>query len=583
MTGTSTVKKYEGGARGLSLVIPAYNEADVIYETVMESARALEGLGLDYEIVVVDDGSIDGSAREIERAAREIGSLVVVVLPENEGKGNAMKRGFQASTRELVCFLDADLDLHPSQVGNLLEVLEATGADVVIGSKRHPESLLEYPRQRRVYSSVYYFFIRALFRLPIHDTQTGIKLFRREVLAHTFPRLIIKCFALDLELLVVAHSLGYKVAEAPVEIKFHRPMGRITWPDIRGIVIDTMGIFYRMHVLGYYGSPLKPAIDREPKVSIVVPSRGLDPMTAECLRRCQELNYTNFDIKFIPDGHEDVDLAPAGSRVIVSGPVGPAHKRNLGVEDSDAEIIAFIDADAWPDYDWLRSAVPYFEEEDVAAVGGAAVTPASDSRRQMASGVVYGSMLVSGSTTYRYKFHAFRQVDDLPTCNLLVRKADFDAVGGFDLEFWPGEDTVLCLKLVRDLGKRILYAPNCFVNHHRRALMRPHLRQVYSYSVHRGFFSRKFPENSRRLQYFVPSLLILWLVAGLVAGLLYTPLLYTYLSILGLYLLLVLVSSLKSLDLLTNLLIFPGIIATHVTYGIGFMRGLLSRKMKEQS
>ncbi|MFH1150664.1 MAG: glycosyltransferase [Actinomycetota bacterium] len=571
-----------GGAKALSLVIPAYNEADVIYRTITESAGALDDLGVDYEIVVVDDGSTDGSAGEIERAASELDSVVVVALPENEGKGNAMKRGFQASGGDLVCFLDADLDLHPSQVANLMRVMEETGADLVIGSKRHTESLLEYPRERRFYSSIYYFLIRTLFRLPVHDTQTGIKLFRRRVLAESFPRLVIKCFALDLELLVVANGLGYEIAEAPVEVKYQRPIGRITWSDITGIVLDTLSIFYRKNVLGYYAGALKPPVDREPRISIVVPSRGLDPMTQECLRKCQELNYSNFDIKFISDGPAEVELAPSGSEVIESGPVGPALKRNMGVEASDAEIIAFIDADAWPDYDWLRSAVPYFEDDEVAAVGGAAVTPPTDSRRQMASGMVYGSMLVSGSTIYRYKFHAFRKVDDLPTCNLLVRKADFEAVGGFDLEFWPGEDTVLCLKLVHELGKQILYVPNCFVNHHRRALFRPHLRQVYSYAVHRGFFSRKFPENSRRAQYFVPSIFVLWLVAGLVAGLLYSPLLYAYISILGLYLFLVLAASIKCLDPVIDLLVFPGIVATHVTYGIGFMRGLLSSRMKEQ-
>jgi cellulose synthase/poly-beta-1,6-N-acetylglucosamine synthase-like glycosyltransferase len=567
---------------GISLILPAYNEADVIYETACESARALADIGCEHEIIVVDDGSVDNTALEADRAAREFQSIKVLRLAENQGKGNAMKRGFQASVYELVCFLDADLDLHPRQITRLLSVMDETGADIVIGSKRHPDSEVDYPRIRKVYSTIYYALGRLLFRLPIKDTQTGIKVFKREVLKSVFPRVVAKKYALDLELLVAADQAGYTVAEAPIKLDFQRQFGRINWTDVRNIVVDTMAVFYRLRILGYYGSPLKPNVDYEPTMSIVVPSRDLDPLTRECLEKSQRINYSNYDIKYIPDSPEVIELQPRGSEVIVSGHVGPAVKRNMGAAASNAEIIAFIDADAWPDHDWLKNAVPYFAEDCVAAVGGPAVTPADDSRKQAASGLVYSASMVSGSTTYRYTVHAFRRVDDYPTSNLLVRRSDFEAVGGFQEEFWPGEDTVLCLKLTHDLGKKIIYVPNVIVNHHRRALFRGHLRQVYSYSVHRGFFVRKFPETSRRIQYFVPSLFVIFLLAGLVASIFSSTLLISYLSVLGIYVLLTMVSSIKSLDPLVNLLVFPGIIATHVTYGFGFIKGLLSRKMKEQ-
>ncbi|MHB8895558.1 MAG: glycosyltransferase [Candidatus Geothermincolia bacterium] len=567
---------------GISLVLPAYNEADIIYETACESARALEELGREFEIIVVDDGSMDDTSIEAGRAACEYKDIKILRLPFNQGKGNALKRGFQASKYELVCFLDADLDLHPSQITRLLAVMTDTGADLVIGSKRHPESSLNYPRVRKLYSTVYYVLIRALFHMPVKDTQTGIKLFKREVLQKAFPRVVAKTYALDLELMVTVHQLGYTIAEAPIALDFQRQYGRIGWEDIRNIIIDTLAVFYRLRILGYYGSPLKANVDYEPKMSIVVPSRGLDSMTAECLEKSQQINYSNYDIKFIPDEDVAVDLQPEGSQVIVSGPVGPAIKRNMGVAASDADIIAFIDADAWPDYDWLKNAVPYFDDERVAAVGGPAVTPPSDSRRQQASGCVYCASIVSGSTTYRYTAHAYRQVDDYPTSNLLVRRSDFEAAGGFHEEFWPGEDTVLCLKLTRDLGKKILYVPNVAVNHHRRELFRGHLRQVYSYSLHRGFFVRKFPETSRRLQYFIPSLFLAFLVLGFIALFFSSYWLYSYLAVLGLYVLLVALSSIKSLDPVMNLLVFPGIVATHLVYGYGFVKGLASRKMKEQ-
>jgi glycosyltransferase involved in cell wall biosynthesis len=549
---------------------------------VSETDRAMRVLGVDFEIIIVDDGSTDNTPRETARARAEFDNVKVVRLPENRGKGNAFKRGFQASSMEVVCSLDADLDVHPYQVGRLKEEMERTGADVVVGSKRHPRSELDYPNIRKFYSTIYYVLIFLLFRLPVKDTQTGIKLFRREVLARALPRLVSMQYVLDLELLLVANHMEYKIAEAPVKISFQREFGRITWTDIRGIIVDTMSIFYRFYILGYYDSPLKPVVPYEPRVSIVIPTREIDPMVVECVRKCHELNYSNFDIQLVPDEDADIELLPPGSALIPSGPVGPAIKRNLAVENSSADIIAFIDGDAYPDYDWLKYAAPYFEDENVAAVGGPAATPSSDNRRQLASGAIFSASLISGSTKYRYRPHAFRKVEDYPTVNLLVRREDFNAVGGFHEEYWPGEDTVLCLKLTKDREKEILYVPNVLVYHHRRAVYRPHLRQVYAYAVHRGFFVKKFPETSRQLQYFVPSLFVTGIALGLALSFFNRPFMWAYIGVVAFYLLLTLLSSVKTLFVLINALIFPGIVATHFTYGIGFIKGLLSRKMKEQ-
>lgn len=566
----------------VSILIPAYNEASSILEMVRETVRAMDELALDYEIIVIDDGSSDETPESIARATRDFTHVRSVRLPENTGKGNALKRGFQASGKELVCFLDADLDIHPFQVRSLLDEMTRTGADVVIGSKRHPLSKVEYPRIRQFYSTIYYYLILVLFHLPIKDSQTGIKLFKREVLERAFPRIVSMQYVMDLELLLVANYLGYKIATAPVRISYQREYGRINWMDIRNVVVDTMSIFYRFYILGYYGSPLKPVSPNEPKVSIVIPTMTIDPMVEESVRKCNELNYSNFDIKIVTDCPEVLALHQEGSRIIASGPIGPAEKRNIGAADSDAEIIALIDGDAYPDYDWLKNAIAYFEDDEVVAVGGPAVTPPGDNRRQLASGMVYSASLVSGATRYRYRPHAFKKVDDYPTCNLLVRKSDFDAVGGFDEEYYPGEDTVLCLKLTRELGKQILYVPNVLVYHHRRALFMPHMKQIHSYAVHRGFFVKKFPETSMRIQYFVPSIFTIAFVAAFIGSFFSNWILLPFLSVMSLYLLLAMISSVKSLEILTNILVFPGIIATHFTYGIGFLRGLFSRRMKEQ-
>jgi hypothetical protein len=134
-----------------------------------------------------------------------------------------------------------------------LDILDRTGTDVVIGSKWHPESSLNYPLARGVISRVYYTIVRLLFHLPVRDTQTGLKLFKAEVLKKIFPIILVKKYAFDLEILVNVMRLGYKMVEAPVEVLFKREkMGRIHLSDLYKTWIDTMAIFYRLNILHYY-------------------------------------------------------------------------------------------------------------------------------------------------------------------------------------------------------------------------------------------------------------------------------------------------------------------------------------------
>jgi len=156
---------------------------------------------------------------------------------------------------EYVVFLDADMDLHPIQLPTLIELLETQEADVVIGSKRHPLSSVNYPWHRRLYSVVYYSLIRIMFGLPVKDTQTGLKVFKKSVIEDVFPRILVKRFAFDIEVLANAHRLGYKIVDAPVTIFFKRKFGRLRYNDVRAILIDTLAIYYRMHILRYYDRP----------------------------------------------------------------------------------------------------------------------------------------------------------------------------------------------------------------------------------------------------------------------------------------------------------------------------------------
>lgn len=177
--------------------MPAHNESDHIAEVIGETCQALGGA--DYEIIVVDDGSRDNTHMEAAHAASSNANVRLVGYHGNYGKGHALRYGSGYATGEYVVFLDADLDLHPRQIKTFLDVMETTNADAVIGSKRHPKSQLNYPWHRRLMSNAYYLLVKLLFGLPIHDTQTGIKLFRSEVLGKVLPKLIVKRFAFDLE------------------------------------------------------------------------------------------------------------------------------------------------------------------------------------------------------------------------------------------------------------------------------------------------------------------------------------------------------------------------------------------------
>jgi GT2 family glycosyltransferase len=314
-----------------------------------------------------------------------------------------------------------------------------------------------------------------------------------------------------------------------------------------------------------------------PRVSIIIPFATMNDFAAESLEHCLSLEYQDFEILLFPDGEVKIDSPRV--RVIPTGHIGPSEKRDLALKYAAGQILAFIDDDAYPTRMWLKQAVKHFRNSNTAAVGGPAITPPGDSLLRQASGLVFSSIMGSGFMTYRYIPGKKRKVDDYPSCNFIIRTSVFRELGGFDSTFWPGEDTKLCLELTKTLHKEIVYDPEVVVYHHRRNLFRPHLRQVWSYAVHRGYFAKKFPQTSFRLAYFIPTIFVLGILGGIGVSFV-SPLLRTiFLSIMAVYLILALLSSLKSRDIRLIPLVLLGIIATHLTYGIGLIKGLLTARL----
>ncbi|HTB21328.1 MAG TPA: glycosyltransferase [bacterium] len=326
---------------------------------------------------------------------------------------------------------------------------------------------------------------------------------------------------------------------------------------------------------------------RPGQFSIIIPVKAYNAYCQESLAACRRL-YPDQELLFCPDAAPD--LALPGVRVLPSGPVGPGAKRDLCAASARGEFLAFLDDDAYPAAGWLEAAVEVFADGEVGAVGGPAVTPADDPVERWASGLVYESVLVGGPFAFRYRPLAARDCDDYPTCNLLVRRSVFEAIGGFDTRYWPGEDTVACLKIVHELKKRIAYDPRVLVYHHRRDMFAAHLRQLNRYARHRGFFVKRFPKTSLRPSYFAPTALLAWFLLGWLPAAPCPAWLGWWAASLGLYALAALLEAARLAlgapkdrrGLRLWLLTAGGLAATHLSYGWNLMVGLLSSRMTEE-
>lgn len=234
--------------------MPAYNESGHIASSIEETARTFNEFGCLWELIIMDDGSADNTFEVAQRVSRNYPHQVIVKKnPYNLGKGRAIKKALHYISGSYIVFLDADMDLHPLQVQTLFDIMRLDAADIVIGSKLHPNSVVNYPLERKIVSFVYYLLVRVLFNLPCHDTQTGLKLFKVEAVRKVFPRILVKRFAFDLEVLVNAHHLGFKITEAPIVLNPQRHYyGRIGLDAVFNTFWDTLAVFYRMHILKYY-------------------------------------------------------------------------------------------------------------------------------------------------------------------------------------------------------------------------------------------------------------------------------------------------------------------------------------------
>lgn len=200
----------------LTVVIPAYNEESRLPKTLTDAATYLDQWGIDYRVIVVDDGSRDGTAA----LSDSYGPRFSTIRQPNGGKGSAVRKGLLAATGRVVAFTDADLPYDLASLKSAYETVAAGNADAVFGSRDMDESTSLVERQflRTLASSIFRGVVTFLVSRQVRDTQCGLKIFSRSAAHAIFSRTKINGFAFDAEAVFLAHCLDLRIQKVPVTL-----------------------------------------------------------------------------------------------------------------------------------------------------------------------------------------------------------------------------------------------------------------------------------------------------------------------------------------------------------------------------
>jgi glycosyltransferase involved in cell wall biosynthesis len=235
----------------LTVIVPVHGGEAYIAANLREITRTLETLGVSFEVLVVCDGRVDDTAVAAEGLDDE--RVRVLSYEDNRGKGYAICFGVTRARGRFVGWLDSDLDIAAEAIVAAFHRLQPGSLDAVIGSKRHPASVVDYPLRRRFFSWGFQMLVRALFRVNVRDTQVGAKMFRREMLETVVPLLLIKQYAFDLEVLAVGVEFGFdRIEEMPVRIGYRFTGTGINREAVQRMFLDTLAIAYRIHIRHWY-------------------------------------------------------------------------------------------------------------------------------------------------------------------------------------------------------------------------------------------------------------------------------------------------------------------------------------------
>ncbi len=313
---------------------------------------------------------------------------------------------------------------------------------------------------------------------------------------------------------------------------------------------------------------------KNPKVSIIIPSRKIDSMTEKCIQECLNLDYDNFEI-ILSVAVKDKDFKDKRVKIIEAGEVKPSVKRNMAMKKAEGEFLAFIDSDAYPKKDWLKNAIKYFDNENIGVVGGPNLTPPEGNFAERVSGHVLSNFWASGLAYVRYRVAENRFVKMMPSCNYISRKKISPE---YDSGFLTAEDSKFCFEIEKK-GYKILYAGDVVVYHHRRDTMKKHLKQMFIYGRDISWLIKE-DFSLDKIYFSLLSLFSIGIIVGTIWSFFSPVIKFFFLYLISLYFLIVLFTSIHE-NVKTTFFVTMITITTHFAYGIGFLYGVIFKNPKE--
>jgi len=236
----------------ISIIVPVFNESSRIIDNLDLLISEIEEYFPRFEVIVVSDGSTDGTNLKVFSFRHP--DLKLLVAEKNMGKGHAVRLGFRKAQGDYILFIDGGMELHPREIKIFVGLMYLYQADIVIGSKRHPQSEVDYPWFRKALSYLFQLLIRGLFHVNVTDTQVGIKLFRKPVVDAILPYMQVNRYGFDLEVLTLAKMMGYdKVLEAPIRMDYFDRNSRFVVAEMLHVfkvgftlIVDTLRLYRRM-------------------------------------------------------------------------------------------------------------------------------------------------------------------------------------------------------------------------------------------------------------------------------------------------------------------------------------------------
>ncbi len=325
-------------------------------------------------------------------------------------------------------------------------------------------------------------------------------------------------------------------------------------------------------------------------ISVIIPVKKLtDFLINENLPAMDRQKFRHFEVIVLPNERSTDNKKLLAEycwlKIIPTGKITrPAEKRDIGAKKAKGDILAFIDDDAYPTPNWLTNAVKIFDKDNPAAVCGPGILPPNATFWEKVFDEVLKTFIGSGEYSYRFVQKTKRLVDDYPSMNFLVRKSLFTELGGFNNDYWPGEDSKLCRDLVYKKKQTIIYDPSVTVYHHRRDQLISFLKQHANYGFHRGAFFAHGDENSRRIGYLIPTFFLIYLLLLIIYPFVIGFNFFLFLPFL-LYLagelLLFITAYWHTRSLFVAINAAAALFLTHFVYGIMFVKGAFTGLIKK--